>query len=406
MFLKLASKHKFIRKLYDKKRAYSVFEAIDLIRELEIQCSNVNIAVPLHVTIYQNDQPVLGDKIILGNGEGVHYLVYLENKLSTLSLQVTSEEKVGFDESLRIVREMKKMYINQHNRTNAHEQNAEQIESSPKDSHAMTNQKKGYTPKKMAPTFDVNKKLVWIGSSVIGVLLVAGGIFWFFQSAASQGTRLDSNVEPETVVVSEPMSRPRIALADYIQAKKFAEALTEYPEEFPKIERSIFYLGVEGIPYLEEFLKVKQYPKGEFDLAYLKKDFAKVIALKQEADSDDRLAQLAVAYIKQENLAEAEKLNESLKSDAIAKLLFVTKENMTVSLIKAWRFDEARQLQTQINSEKVKVFFEQYDALQKIISDAKTELEKADVTEETKKQQEEIKSKAEADVNTLINSIS
>ena len=174
------------------------------------------------------------------------------------------------------------------------------------------------------------------------------------------------------------------SLTALLEDKRFNEALTLYPKEYARIERSIFYLGAEGIPYLEEFLKTQDYVKGRFDLAYLKRDYQTVIDLKDEADSDDRLAQLAVAFIKTDQLGEAEKLNDSLKSEAISKLIFLAKENQAIELIKKGSVDEARTVQEQINSEKLKSYFEQYDALSSAIAEGQSTLESSDLSDESK----------------------
>ena len=199
-------------------------------------------------------------------------------------------------------------------------------------------------------------------------------------------------------VVNSSKSTP---LNDFLEAKRFSEALQEYPQEYPRIERSIFYLGVEGIPYLEDFLKEKDYAKGRFDLAYLKKDYAKVVEMKDEADSDDRLAQLAVAYIKTDQLEEAEKLNESLKSEAISNLVFLAKESKAVGLIKAGNIEEAKTIQDQISSEKLKNYFEQYNALSSAIAEGESTLSSSELGEEDKAAVESAKSQNEESLKQL-----
>ena len=141
--------------------------------------------------------------------------------------------------------------------------------------------------------------------------------------------------------------------------------------------------------------------KGRFDLAYLKRDYQTVIDLKDEADSDDRLAQLAVAFIKTNQLGEAEKLNDSLKSEAISKLIFLAKENQAIELIKKGSVDEARAIQEQINSEKLKSYFEQYDALSSAIAEGQSTLESSDLSDESKAAVESAKTQNEDSLKQL-----
>ena len=95
------------------------------------------------------------------------------------------------------------------------------------------------------------------------------------------------------------------------------------------------------------------------------------------------------------------KLNDSLKSEAISKLIFLAKENQAIELIKKGSVDEARAIQEQINSEKLKSYFEQYDALSSAIAEGQSTLESSDLSDESKAAVESAKTQNEDSLKQL-----
>lgn len=383
---KLGKQHK---KLVNKKTNYSVYDAVTLIEKLERYCSENSIVGTLIVTIHSEQGDQIAANIVLGHGEGIHYLTFLEQKFLEYE-----NNRVEYDPDYEhfgtLLNRMKEVF----NQESFARLNGEtkSIDVPVQESKAVPSKKSHPLSKLKLP--HISKKQLTFGSVTIAVIVSLA----FAYQLLSQGT---TNPDNKVIASDQAESVSKESLTLMLEEKRFLEALKGYPQEYPKIERSIFYLGVEGIPYLEDFLKEKEYAKGQFDLAYLKKEYAKVIEMKAEADSDDRLAQLAVAFIKTGQLGEAEKLNDSLKSEAISKLIFLAKENQAIELIKKGSVDEARAIQEQINSEKLKSYFEQYDALSSAIAEGQSTLESSDLSDESKAAVESAKTQNEDSLKQL-----
>lgn len=107
-----------------------------------------------------------------------------------------------------------------------------------------------------------------------------------------------------------------------IESEQYLEALKQYPQRYAEVEQSIFDLGDTGISYLEEFTKEKNdYIQAELDLAYLKKDYAKVTELGLSADTDRRKSQVIIAYIHQGDFKNATELNRVVHDEKLNQLI-------------------------------------------------------------------------------------
>lgn len=142
---------------------------------------------------------------------------------------------------------------------------------------------------------------------------------------------------------------PNSKITDYydlITNNLYIEALRLYPQKYPEIERFIFQLGENGIPYLEEFIdKKKTYKQAQFDLAYLRKEYDKVIKLEKYADTDGRKTQLAISYIQVGNIDLANHINQILQVPEIAYYLNEQYYSMTVAALKNDDFSSAQKYQ-------------------------------------------------------------
>lgn len=196
----------------------------------------------------------------------------------------------------------------------------------------------------------------------------------------------------QVVISDETLFRPDFN--SLMAEARYGDALEYYPENIHEIEREIFLQGQEGIDELE--ILVADYPNyqpGKFDLAYLKQDYPSVIELKNIADSPGRKAQLAIAYIKEGHLREAEILNQELKNQDISDLIQDTYLEKGISAIKNNDLETAKSYQEKANNNDLK---EVIDSLEKIDLEI-NELEKnnkdtnQDKIEKLKEESERIK---------------
>lgn len=137
----------------------------------------------------------------------------------------------------------------------------------------------------------------------------------------------------------------------YLDNKLYLAALKEFPHKYPQIERTIFLQGESEIPYLEEFIsKKKNYKQAHFDLAFLKKEFKKVIDLEKYADTDGRKAQLAIAFIQQGELDKANDINQIIQVPELSYYLNEHYYQLTVAALKNDDYSLAYEYQALGNS--------------------------------------------------------
>ncbi|MDO4432031.1 MAG: hypothetical protein Q4B80_01815 [Aerococcaceae bacterium] len=351
MFIKLHTGDSQLKGLISTRKKYSVVEAVDLIDQLEQKCSKMQHKAVLTVIIFKENLKQLKDDLTLGYGEGTQYLVYLENRLKKLYPETNG---VIPKEYQQLLSEMGDLYAADYE---SYRQNPIKLQYVQPENKLKQWLKKWKLPQ-LPAQLPLTKRQLWIGSGVAAFLGIVTVVALLQPPAhpTSEATVIVSQTESDsTEQHSSKTEQPD--LETLLAEKKFAQALEFYPQEFPYIERTIFYTETNAIPYLEEFLKLKpDYQKGHFDLAYLKKDFNKVIELKAEADTDERLVQLAVAYVKQGYIAEAEVLNATLNVESISQLIWQAKEAQAVQLYKQALWADANAIQAQIQSPKLQQF--------------------------------------------------
>ena len=387
MYITVKSKEKELKSKITQKR-YTILDGINLIESLEKRCASEKMEGTLVVSIFDEERQLSKDEIQLGFGDGVHYISYLETKLLSYH---KDDDKDKVDEVNDLIIKLRNEYISQYN-----------------ESLYQSNDKKEIVKPSILDRFKSSrilhnkpfKILAGLFSFAIVVLLMANMLLPFLGSKHVESNESSSVISEE---VSSQVEYP--PLDELIGSKRFTEALEYYPQEYPLIERQIFYLGVDGIPYLEEFLSKKDYAKGWFDLAYLKKDYVKVVELYTEADSDERLTQLAVAYVKVGMLPEAEALNGRLMVDTINTMIVEEKTKQAVEFIKQGNFEAALTIQAQINNERIATFFEELGKVDAAITDINNKLAQPELKEEERKPLEEEKKRLEEFRINLINSL-
>lgn len=368
MLFKFKSSSSELNKKFERSKKYSVYEAVELIKNLDNDIKSEQKTADLTVLIWNENQQISADTIKLGEGEGIDYLIYLEKRLFELH-----KDDMDFESKKKEI----EMFINALQEIYAEQYNATLIpESEPKAKREFKN-----------PIIFNKSKVLKMIILPISILLLAFVGYKLFKGD-SEETLATENIETssqitEVASLSEESTYDLTYLDQLLSEKRFEEALQEYPQEYPYIEREIFYLGLDGIPYLETFLQEKsEYLKGQFDLAYLKKDFQTVVELKDQADSDERLTQLAVAYINLNLFNEAEEINDRLQVSKLTEQIETAKNRNLINMIKDGKIEEAKSEQVYLQNPRVTEYFNLLDEANQQIEAIEEQLLQVDLISE------------------------
>lgn len=368
MLFKFKSSSSELNKKFERSKKYSVYEAVELIKNLDNDIKSEQKTADLTVLIWNENQQISADTIKLGEGEGIDYLIYLEKRLFELH-----KDDMDFESKKKEI----EMFINALQEIYAEQYNATLIpESEPKAKREFKN-----------PIIFNKSKVLKMIILPISILLLAFVGYKLFKGD-SEETLATENIETssqitEVASLSEESTYDLTYLDQLLSEKRFEEALQEYPQEYPYIEREIFYLGLDGIPYLETFLQEKsEYLKGQFDLAYLKKDFQTVVELKDQANSDERLTQLAVAYINLNLLNEAEEINDRLQVSKLTEQIETAKNRNLINMIKDGKIEEAKSEQVYLQNPRVTEYFNLLDEANQQIEAIEEQLLQVDLISE------------------------
>ena len=136
-----------------------------------------------------------------------------------------------------------------------------------------------------------------------------------------------------------------------IQKGDFIQAVKKYPEKKDEIETFIFNKEHEGIPILEKYINETHSKSGEFDLAYLKQNYEKVVSLSEEANTAIRKTALSVSYYKIGDLDNAFKLSQNIESKKLKELIINAYEQQAILKLKELNIDEAKKIQERVQTE-------------------------------------------------------
>ena len=169
------------------------------------------------------------------------------------------------------------------------------------------------------------KNLIITILSMFSILIIISGIFFFQPFSASYET--------------------------LIQKEDFIQAVKKYPEKKDEIETFIFNKEHEGIPILEKYINETHSKSGEFDLAYLKQNYEKVVSLSEEANTAIRKTALSVSYYKIGDLDNAFKLSQNSESKKLKELIINAYEQQAILKLKELNIDEAKKIQERVQTE-------------------------------------------------------
>lgn len=215
----------------------------------------------------------------------------------------------------------------------------------------------------MSKEISISKKnLIIMILSVFSILSIISVIFFFQSFTASYETLLQKG--------------------DFIQAVK------KYPEKKDEIETFIFNKEYEGIPILEKYIHETHSKSGEFDLAYLKQNYEKVVLLSEEANTAIRKTALSVSYYKIGDLDNAFKLSQNIESKKLKDLIINAYEQQAILKLKELNIDEAKKIQNKIHSEFLKTRLEKVENKLESQKSIKKQLEDTSLSSDKKNELE------------------
>ena len=173
-----------------------------------------------------------------------------------------------------------------------------------------------------------------------------------------------------------------------IQKGDFIQAVKKYPEKKDEIETFIFNKEHEGIPILEKYINETHSKSGEFDLAYLKQNYEKVVSLSEEANTAIRKTALSVSYYKIGDLDNAFKLSQNIESKKLKELIINAYEQQAILKLKELNIDEAKKIQNKIYSEFLKTRLEKVENKLESQKSIKKQLEDTSLSNDKKSELE------------------
>lgn len=215
----------------------------------------------------------------------------------------------------------------------------------------------------MSKEFSISKKnLIITILSMFSILIIISVIFFFQPFSASYET--------------------------LIQKGNFIQAVKKYPEKKDEIETFIFNKEHEGIPILEKYINETHSKSGEFDLAYLKQNYEKVVSLSEEANTAIRKTALSVSYYKIGDLDNAFKLSQNIESKKLKELIINAYEEEAILKLKELNIDEAKKIQNKIHSEFLKTRLEKVENKLESQKSIKKQLEDTSLSNDKKSELE------------------
>lgn len=139
-----------------------------------------------------------------------------------------------------------------------------------------------------------------------------------------------SKKEESPTEESQTNKNEKLPLKQLLSEFDFMKAGKLYPDKHEEIQTYIFdnldeldkeFGEGQGMERLETFNNKFETDTGNFDLAYLNKDFSKVVDLQKVATSKTRQSMLGFSLIKEARITEAKDINKKLKSPGLEKMI-------------------------------------------------------------------------------------
>ncbi|MBO0474879.1 hypothetical protein JZO86_14345 [Enterococcus ureasiticus] len=317
------------------KKKLSIFNGITVLSFEEQRIQAAESSEVVTITIEGSaiiDDGFVGD-IPLGEGAGDELLSYLESQLCDL---YPENETV----ILQFIEELAEEYSRERG-----EQTDPVLQSAKR------------------PTNKKNSLFVLLVSVGVLVVLIGAGFFFYHL----QKSKSELPVDPKTAETTDSESKLKTAIEE--------ESAQQLGEQFPKERVQIVKLLSEA----QKFDKLAQYQElfptneGAFHLAFYEKKWAEVIKNPSADLTKETQIMLAHAYIQLGRLAEAEILNEQLKSQTLnTEILAAYKEKAILSIQKG-NMKDAEEIQKKINDKDLPELIETGKTCQEMIDHYKKE---------------------------------
>ena len=201
-------------------------------------------------------------------------------------------------------------------------------------------------------------------------------------------------------VANQYYQAKQIPLETHLENNNYESALKYYPDNIDEIERDMFLGGYENIDQLEDLNANYDYPQTEFDLAFLNKEYNKVVELKDLADTEGRKAQLVIAYLDQNLVDEAYELNTNLKSDELNDLIIEEYIKVAKQALANDDIQYAKDIASKINNDELNQDIKEFEDKQNNINSTEEKLEKESDSNKKKDIQKDLDNKKE-DMNNF-----
>ncbi|MFV8314620.1 hypothetical protein ACNM7U_08720 [Aerococcus viridans] len=416
--LRIRSKIKTIE--FDKK--YNLYDGIQAIYKTQNNALNKDIVFTITPTFFDKkegeDIEVFADEIPIGLDHSLKIFEYLKTHILKTFHNEESEEKdhlLEFIEKMHIEYDWAEQQVFYENNIESSEKKTsepevpsevepeEPTEETPSEpevpSEVEPEQPSEETPnesetpgevepeelikrknKKQKLSISANKKNTAI---FVSILLVLGLVF----------------------VANQYYQAKQIPLETHLENNNYESALKYYPDNIDEIERDMFLGGYENIDQLEDLNANYDYPQTEFDLAFLNKEYNKVVELKDLADTEGRKAQLVIAYLDQNLVDEAYELNTNLKSDELDDLIIEEYIKVAKQALANDDVQYAKDIASKINNDELNQDIKEFEDKQNNINSTEEKLEKESDSNKKKDIQKDLDNKKE-DMNNFKSQLS
>lgn len=206
-------------------------------------------------------------------------------------------------------------------------------------------------------------------------------------------------------VANQYYQAKQIPLETHLENNNYESALKYYPDNIDEIERDMFLGGYENIDQLEDLNANYDYPQTEFDLAFLNKEYDKVVELKDLANTDGRKAQLVIAYLDQNLVDEAYELNTNLKSNELDDLIIEEYIELAKQALANDDVQYAKDIASKIDNDELNQDIKDFEDKQNNINSTEEKLEKESDSNKKKDIQKDLDNKKE-DMNNFKSQLS
>ncbi|MFW3505588.1 hypothetical protein ACN68I_07305 [Aerococcus viridans] len=404
--LRIRSKIKIIE--FDKK--YNLYDGIQAIYKTQNNALNKDIVFTITPTFFDKkegeDIEVFADEIPIGLDHSLKIFEYLKTHILKTFHNEESEEKdhlLEFIEKMHIEYDWAEQQV-------FYENNIESSEKKTSEPEVPSEDEAEETPGEVVPEETPNEPEVPGEVESLNEEQIK-------RKNKKQKISISPNKKNTAIFVSillvlglgfvanQYYQAKQIPLETHLENNNYESALKYYPDNIDEIERDMFLGGYENIDQLEDLNANYDYPQTEFDLAFLNKEYDKVVELKDLADTDGRKAQLVIAYLDQNLVDEAYELNTNLKSNELDDLIIEEYIELAKQALANDDVQYAKDIASKIDNDELNQDIKDFEDKQNNINSTEEKLEKESDSNKKKDIQKDLDNKKE-DMNNFKSQLS